>query len=147
MPRRITQSQIELIRQAKINGYSLNEISKLYHIAKSTISLYCRDLYDDIRRQYPTEEDARQRISEQSKTNMHYKKCPNCGKRIRIYYTLCQKCSGTLQHQNGLLLRTDNPTCKYCGKNMTSNGFTSSNKTQWFCDSCNKYQTLPMKGE
>ena len=57
---RISQSIVDSMRKDKSNGLSLDYISRTYNVAKSTASLYCRDLYNYSSRVYQTQEEARQ---------------------------------------------------------------------------------------
>jgi len=133
----ISQSTITQIRKAKTEGYSLNDIAKSYNVAKSTASLYCRDLFDDPRRIYQTEEDART-IMALHQTHTYYP-CPNCGKIIRKDRKLCKSCDN-LRRQFG------NPICRFCGNIAHKDGFArhsrNNSRRAYSCDHCGKHFLL-----
>ena len=52
----------EQIRKEKADGASLKTLAEKYHLAKSTISLYCRDVFDHPLRKYSSEKEAREAI-------------------------------------------------------------------------------------
>jgi len=102
---RLPQFLIKDIREAKLRGYSLREIAEAYQVAKSTASLYCRDLYDDPQRIYQTEEEAREIIALRGLGKDHnvYHLCIDCGKTIRNTPIRCLHCNLTYQKLNGEL--------------------------------------------
>ena len=77
------------IRKLKAEGHSLKEISSLFGCSKSSVSLYCRDLYSNNKRVYKTEEEAREKIRKVPKKKHP---CGNCGKAIRLGSKLCKEC-------------------------------------------------------
>ena len=52
----------ERIKKEKADGTSLKTLAEKYHLAKSTVSLYCRDVFDHPLRKYSTEKEAREAI-------------------------------------------------------------------------------------
>jgi hypothetical protein len=62
MLHKLPDSTVQLIRQRKTEGKSLTEIATECNCTKSTVSLYCRNLFDNPRRKYKTEQEARQAI-------------------------------------------------------------------------------------
>jgi len=102
---RLSKSKITIMREAKTAGYSLSEIASSLSVAKSTVSLYCRDLYSHPNRVYETEEEARLAIYLRSLDKDHTKKqnCIDCGKIIRNEHTRCLKCNLEYQLNTGEL--------------------------------------------
>ena len=129
----ISNTTVNLIRQAKIKGYSLNDIAKWFCISKSTVSLYCRDLYDDPRRIYQTQEEARA-MGFLHSTIIFYP-CPECGKQIRKERKLCKNCD-TIRRQIG------NPICNKCGKKARKDGYTRNGKRAYECYYCGHHFLL-----
>ncbi len=85
---RIPDTTITAIRNGKQAGQSLGQLSEQYHIAKSTVSYYCRDLFSHPRRKYQTELEVRKRVTEQAKRFT----CRNCGSPIKSKNGLCGTC-------------------------------------------------------
>ena len=69
MSTKIAQHIIDQIRRAKRDGSSLKEVAARFHISKSTVSTYCRDLFQHPQRIYETEADTRARLYQRSKAN------------------------------------------------------------------------------
>lgn len=90
---RLPSSKINAIRQDKLNGYSLNEISLRHGVSKATASLYCRDLFYYPGRVYQTEAEYREAILLRKIGTDHnkYKLC-KCGAIIRNKPERCSKC-------------------------------------------------------
>ena len=88
--------KIKLIRNDKTAGKSLSDIAAKYNCSKSTVSYYCRDIFDHPNRQYQTEKDVRQRLHETRKVRNHGHKlvpCTKCQKPIRVNKSgLCFDC-------------------------------------------------------
>lgn len=63
MIKKIAAETIYLIRQRKRDGLSITKIAKEFKLSTSTVSLYCRDLFNNPSRKYKTEEEARHKIS------------------------------------------------------------------------------------
>jgi hypothetical protein len=82
--KKLSDRLIKLIRTSKINGFSLSEISNQYHVAKSTASIYCRDLFYYPGRKYKTEQEFRQGILDRQRGKDHhgYHPCIDCSKMI-----------------------------------------------------------------
>jgi len=100
---RIHTSKVILMRQAKIDGYSLREIGETLEVAKSTISLYCRDLYWYPTRVYETEQEARDAITMRGVGTDHskYHYCSQCGRKVRNEHQRCLKCNLSYQLEEG----------------------------------------------
>jgi len=89
---KLPDTTIDAIREAKVTGTSLREISEIFGCSKSTASLYCRNLFDYRDRLYKTEEEARFSIAERNKADKDrhkrykyskkYRRCINCGQPI-----------------------------------------------------------------
>jgi len=77
------------IRKLKTEGYSIEKIAKLFECSKSTVSYYCRDLFENNQRIHKTEVAARKKIQQASKKKHP---CGKCGKAINIKSTLCREC-------------------------------------------------------
>lgn len=93
------------MRQAKVDGMSLTDISKTYGVAKSTVSLYCRDLYTYPTRKHQTETECRRLIMMRGSGKSHEgklkNKCLDCGKPIRSDNHRCSKCYKVYQQDSG----------------------------------------------
>ena len=100
---RIPSSEVELIRDAKRKNYSLRDISQVFSVAKSTVSYYCRDLFDDPQRIYLTEKEAREVITLRTVGKDHnaYHECIDCSRKIRNKHTHCLTCSLSFQKVSG----------------------------------------------
>jgi hypothetical protein len=100
---RLPQWKIDNIREWKLRGYSLREISKYYGVAKSTASLYCRDLFFNPMRKYQSESEIREAIALKGKGTDHakYHQCVDCGETIRNTNKRCLACLITYQSLNG----------------------------------------------
>lgn len=96
---------INAMREAKINGASLKEITEAFDIAKSTASLYCRDLFWHPNRIYQTEGEARDAVAMRGIGTDHsiYRKCLDCGGTIRNENKRCLSCNLKQQAVNGVL--------------------------------------------
>ena len=77
---------IEQMRFFKRQGLSLKAIAKELHIGKTTVSYYCRDLYQHKKRVFKTETEARDRITHTLKP------CPDCCNPIRKDNYTCRPC-------------------------------------------------------
>ena len=101
--KKLSPELIRLIRVAKSSGRSLTDISRQYHVARSTISIYCRDLYDDPQRKYETEAEFRHNLVLKGKGKNHnkYHPCIDCGAKIRNNRTRCYSCNIEYQRMNG----------------------------------------------
>ena len=93
---------VEQIRQGKREGLSLKTLAIKFHCCKSTVSLYCRDLFYHPRRKYRSEYEAR-RIPFIRRKDLPRKKYPHskarklypcvvCGYLIRRTNCLCIRC-------------------------------------------------------
>lgn len=102
---RLPSDIIIRIREAKQYGYSLSDIANTFHIAKSTASLYCRDLFWYPNRIYGAEQEMRDAIAERGKGKVHsiYHPCIDCGETIRNERARCLKCLLIYQRLNGEL--------------------------------------------
>jgi hypothetical protein len=96
---------VNRIREAKKQGHSLLEIANKYGVAKSTVSLYCRDLFNNSQRVYPTKEIATKAIGYK-----HSQPCERCGKPASNNHAMCSPCR--LDYRR---TENDNPKCIYCG--------------------------------
>ena len=89
---------VRLIREAKARGDSLLDIAKKHGVSKSTVSLYCRDLFEHPKRIYLTERACRQNlvVRQRSHPRSPDKRvpCKGCGASIRAdgKTQLCIKC-------------------------------------------------------
>jgi len=98
---------IEDIRNRKRGGESLKQISKELGIAKSTASLYCRDLFEYRGRKYQTEKEARQipiqnrKGKPRKKYPSDYKKYPRQHGKRKLYP--CRNGCGNMITRNGSL--------------------------------------------
>ena len=122
---------IEAMRRDKHSGLSLLQLSLKYKVAKSTASLYCRDLYNNPQRIYKTGKDARQRIV----ANRKRYPCIKCGTLCKREGGLCAKCFGNA-HTNAPHSNHDHHKkypCKSCKVNMVY-------KLDGVCLSC--YRTI-----
>lgn len=101
--RKHTPSIIRAIRQAKLDGKSLKQIAEMFGCAKSTASLYCRDVFEHPNRLYQSEQDARAAILRGNQLNPNrsrgtyrtYYPCIECGKLIRRNGSRCIVCHST----------------------------------------------------
>jgi len=103
------------IRTLKKEGVSLRLLAQKFGLAKSTVSLYCRDVFWGPHRKYDSEAEARASIYERTKAlrqergisgwdtwrgrHRLTKQCPDCGKYIRSESKRCKECYGK-QQQN-----------------------------------------------
>lgn len=94
---------VDRIRKAKQDGYSLRDIETAFGIARSTASLYCRDLFWYPGRLYETEEQAREAVALRGfgRDYAKYHHCVDCGKRIRNKHVRCLTCNLTFQDVSG----------------------------------------------
>lgn len=92
--KRLPKSLVSRIRADKKLGMSLLDIHDKYGIAKSTASLYTRDLYRHPLRKY-TEEEYRRIIYLRGVNKNHeaWHNCIDCGKLIRKRANRCMGCS------------------------------------------------------
>lgn len=102
---RISQDKVDIMRRAKQEGYSLREVSVSLNVAKSTVSLYTRDLFYHPNRIYQTEEEARNAVYQRNigKDHTKYRKCIDCGDKIRNEHVRCLKCNLVYQRESGNL--------------------------------------------
>ena len=116
MIHQLPATTIELIRKRKSDGFSLADIAKEFGCAKSTTSLYCRDLFYHPLRKYATEKDARQIPIDGRKGKPHKKyprdtlkeylrkmvPCVKCGKprQCRSESGLCIVCHRLKRREN-----------------------------------------------
>jgi len=92
---KLSTQTVEAIRQAKLEGLSLREISKTFRCAKSTASLYCRDVFNYRGRIYGTEAVARKAIVDRNRgicRRYPVHGCLDCQKLIRLEHTRCLHC-------------------------------------------------------
>lgn len=97
------------MRLMKSQKMSIKKIAAILKCSPSTVSAYCRDLYDASNRIYKTEEDYRRHIRDNNKTpdaiekkrlwnqthkyGRHYTKtCLDCPRKIRSNATRCKDC-------------------------------------------------------
>ena len=73
------------IKERKGMGESLNALAKRFDCAKSTVSLYCRDLFSYRGRKYSSEAEARKSLDKKVP-------CPRCGQAMKAESKLCQGC-------------------------------------------------------
>ncbi len=104
---RISASVVCTMRDMKRDGLSLREISDELLIAKSTVSVYCRDLFDHPSRIYFTEEDCRNAVVQRGIGMDHcrYRLCLDCGLKIRNEHLRCAACSLAYQTETGEVAR------------------------------------------
>ncbi len=86
--------EVTEMRRLIIRGYNLREISAITSRPKSTISLYCRDLYEHPQRKFKTEQEARQRIVERARGHRVYQRhpCPICHAMMATNSRCCIRC-------------------------------------------------------
>jgi hypothetical protein len=130
---------VSKIRDMKAKGQSLLFISRELKIAKSTVSLYCRDMFEHPKRRYPTRAIALKAIKQS------VKKCPTCDTIIRKCRPMCKKCLAAY-------FKRDNPLCPYCGEKTTKDGFHSLKTVevryrQYDCPHCGKHSKECVSGE
>ena len=96
-----------MMRDDKLEGWSLRDIAERHGVSKSTVSMYCRDLYTDPRRVYETEEEAREAVIQRGHGRSHskYHPCVDCGKSIRNEYTRCEDCNQVEAWASGKMQR------------------------------------------
>ena len=100
---RVTASVVREMRAMKRDGASLSEISDALGVAKSTASVYCRDLFDHPSRVYLTEDDYRDAVLQRGlgKDHCKYRSCVGCGRKIRNEHTRCAACNLVYQMETG----------------------------------------------
>lgn len=103
---RISAEKVAAMRQMKKEDFSLQDIAQKYHVAKSTVSIYCRDLFDHPKRIYQTEEEIRDVIFKRGIGKNHdaYHKCA-CGVKIRRDHQRCLTCRKKYEKESGTLDR------------------------------------------
>lgn len=119
MGKRMPPPVVEQMRRMKGEEHqSVKQIAKTLHCAPSTVSTYCRDLYENSQRQYPTEQALRQAMLEhqgrerkkpeykmkrehyyatqaarrRKETNPRTSTCMDCKKTISLASTRCKSC-------------------------------------------------------
>lgn len=100
---KIPPEKVALIRQAKQDGYSLSDIRRVFEVAKSTASLYCRDIFWHPNRKYYTEDEAREAVMLRTLGTDHskYRSCVACGSNIRNEHIRCLACNLAYQESSG----------------------------------------------
>lgn len=110
----LPEATVSEIRRLKHAGASLRELAVQFGCAKSTVSLYCRDLFEYPRRKYHSEKEARQLpiLNRRGKPRKRYPsdsaehrrlhrrryghkpiyKCANCGSPVWRKGSLCIIC-------------------------------------------------------
>jgi hypothetical protein len=131
----ISSSIIKRIRAAKIEGHSVREIAKRYSVSVATVSLYCRDLFSDSQRKYPTRKVALKAS--------HYKDgsvCVDCSGVVSMGHTRCKDCR--VEQRKKI---NSNPKCIYCGGRTIREGMRITKDGEYQrhqCVKCGKH----MKG-
>ncbi len=116
---KLSNELIASIRKDKQSGLSLHKIVAKYKCSISTVSFYCRDIFENPHRKYKTEKEVRIAVNNKerqrykmfgkkdfpSKHNNYHKTylCPKCGnKLIRITSKLCSECYKSQRHLKSL---------------------------------------------
>jgi len=97
----------ERIRKEKADGASLKTLAEKYHLAKSTISLYCRDVFDHPLRKYSTEKEAREAIRSKKLHKCANPSCNNLTTKIH-----CLSCYLGRQTPNAPIRKPSSPKSK-----------------------------------
>lgn len=117
--RQLSPDTVEQIRQAKRDGMPLLAISKKFGCAKSTASLYCRDLFDHPNQMYKTERTARQAKRETARTKKQVEPTGSPWKCKPTFTITVDECpspeSPNARHHYKIDSRNFG-VCKYCGK-------------------------------
>jgi len=101
---RIPAKKIAAMRQMKEEGFSLGDIALKLHVAKSTVSIYCRDIFDHPKRIYQTEQEIRDVVFKRGVGKNHeaFHRCA-CGAKIRRQHKRCLSCRRKYEKESGEL--------------------------------------------
>ena len=113
MGKRMPPPVVERMRRMKGEQHqSIKVIARTLHCAPSTVSTYCRDLYENSQRQYPTEQALRQAMLERQgrerekpeykmKMDLYYATHPEAARRrkgTKPRTTICLDCPKVISH-------------------------------------------------
>jgi hypothetical protein len=138
---KVSDALIPLLRQEKLDGYSLTDIAKRHGLSKPTISTYTRDLFEsnNYQRKYNTEVEIRVASLENRISHRHL--CRACNEiEIWGHRSYCVACALALKRiKYGT---AENPNCPNCQIEMWKDQQLIASQ-RYRCPNCSK--TLCLK--